>query len=73
MYVINVGDYGCPHIGLNINEIFLVGGQVTCLDDYRHRNILVVQPLMEIIRHRLPALLLSPCMISPHERRIVLD
>ncbi|KAK0219294.1 hypothetical protein EDD85DRAFT_942220 [Armillaria nabsnona] len=46
--VMNVGDYGRPHIGLNINEISLVGGQVTCLDDYRHRNILMVQPLIRV-------------------------
>ncbi len=46
MYVINVSDYGRPHIGLNINEISLAGGQVTCLDDYRQRNACTVQPII---------------------------
>ncbi|PBK95035.1 hypothetical protein ARMGADRAFT_1028470 [Armillaria gallica] len=56
MYVINIGDYGRPHIGLNINEVSLVGGQVICLDDYRHRNILVVQPLIRVRKEGMPVM-----------------
>ncbi len=44
--VINVSDYGSPHIGLNINKISLAGGQVTCSDDYRQRSACTVQPII---------------------------